>query len=1147
MRKPILTTLLAVTLCTLLGCSDENYGGSSPAGQLPLLLSGQIQHENITRANDYGFVGGDRMGIYVVDRVDGKAGTLGVSDNRANNVLFTYDGDSYSWTSPTTIYWRDQQTPVDIYGYYPGVNYIETPTAYQFSVQTDQCTEAGNGELSGYEQSDLLWGKAANVSYTQEQIVVKYHHILAGVRVQLQKGTGVSDTEWQKLEKIVLLTNTKPEATVDLSTGAVVPLSSTAPIRMVPQSNDQYRAVVIPQQVAANKSLVCITLDGQTYSHSLTSVMNYEAGKLHNFTLTVNKREASGDYQITLAYDGITPWTNDENSHAFSANAYVVVHCPEPGKLEESIRAAGYDSKTLQSLKVTGLINSSDFKLLRDGMPELHHLNLKESIIRDDVGWQRGDDILPGEALYRNKSIRSLVLPSSLKHIGSYALCSTQLANTTLEVPEGVRSVGYAAFNTYDSGYTGVTLILPNSLDSIGNSAFGSCNYDCELKLSDNITYIGDDAFAYAERFHGNFHIPQNLKYLGTGAFRHCGTRAKLTGDLEIPQGIEEIPNDCFESLNLANRIALNIPNGVKKICGGAFSNGPFYDNVYGGVKFSSINLPNSLLQIGNAAFYGVQSHCQLRLPPQIIYIDSRAFYDADVEGELTIPESCVYIGESCFESNLITALKLPSQLEVISARAFWGNPLQKVELPRYVDQIGDEAFEYCRSLHTIVCLNPEPPALGNNVWYGVAFDKCVLQVPEASVSAYRQADGWSQFQNITPYHELAVNIPEVTALDKGIHREGVVQAEGAWQVTDCPSWCQVTPKSGDGKTEVAITIAPQTKGAASRDGQITFSLIKKNYNISVPVSQLSYQYGEDETIILQKASAGAPFEVPLFVVGDGYSAADIQSGKYLQEIKEQVDYLFSCEPFKTYRDYFTVSTSIAVSPQSGIPSFYGSPVSGLTRFATSLTTGVPSCNEDGVWQYAVDHGTAVTREREGQSTVVVLLNTTQGENHVTLADNGRSIVLLSKSTDAYPYDQRGHVLYDVGGVAFGKLGDESVSHFTFAQTCTCNGCSAWKDFQKYKTLGWLENISLSGKRNEVPWAHLIYHEKYAPYVDLYEGAYRHARGIYRSEDQSVMSTFIPYYNTISRESIVKRIMQYAGETYSFDKFVAKDKIEIPE
>ena len=38
------------------------------------------------------------------------------------------------------------------------------------------------------------------------------------------------------------------------------------------------------------------------------------------------------------------------------------------------------------------------------------------------------------------------------------------------------------------------------------------------------------------------------------------------------------------------------------------------------------------------------------------------------------------------------------------------------------------------------------------------------------------------------------------------------------------------------------------------------------------------------------------------------------------------------------------------------------------------------------------------------------------------------------------------------------------------------------------------------------------------------------------------MNNDIPYYSAISREAIVKRIMEYAGETYSFEEFVRNDK-----
>ena len=88
-------------------------------------------------------------------------------------------------------------------------------------------------------------------------------------------------------------------------------------------------------------------------------------------------------------------------------------------------------------------------------------------------------------------------------------------------------------------------------------------------------------------------------------------------------------------------------------------------------------------------------------------------------------------------------------------------------------------------------------------------------------------------------------------------------------------------------------------------------------------------------------------------------------------------------------------------------------------------------------------------------------------------------------------------------------------------------------------------NLSLSGKMNDVPWRDFIFHEKYSNFVDIFEGGYMHSRGVFRSEQNSCMNNEIPYYSTISRYSIVKRIMEYAGEDFSFDKFVENDIIEV--
>ena len=96
------------------------------------------------------------------------------------------------------------------------------------------------------------------------------------------------------------------------------------------------------------------------------------------------------------------------------------------------------------------------------------------------------------------------------------------------------------------------------------------------------------------------------------------------------------------------------------------------------------------------------------------------------------------------------------------------------------------------------------------------------------------------------------------------------------------------------------------------------------------------------------------------------------------------------------------------------------------------------------------------------------------------------------------------------------------------------------------KSYGFYTNISLTGSMQSVPWAHMIYDPQFSNVVDVYEGAYMHTRGVFRSEATSCMNNNIAYYNAISRESMVKRIMKYAGEEYSYEAFKAKDVESLP-
>ncbi|MDE7115270.1 MAG: hypothetical protein K2O56_02445, partial [Muribaculaceae bacterium] len=210
-------------------------------------------------------------------------------------------------------------------------------------------------------------------------------------------------------------------------------------------------------------------------------------------------------------------------------------------------------------------------------------------------------------------------------------------------------------------------------------------------------------------------------------------------------------------------------------------------------------------------------------------------------------------------------------------------------------------------------------------------------------------------------------------------------------------------------------------------------------------------------------------------------------------------------------------------------------------RFNTTFTGGVGlKCDYDEVFAYALNAPT-VTESNLNETLIIIVPNSTEYGGICNMWSNGAAIAFCPKSTDEYPYDSRGLVQHEAGGHGFGKLADEYIYHNAFIDVCDCTCCKHADEISSAKSLGWYDNIELTGKMHKVGWSHLIFDTRYSDIVDIFEGAFKHSRGVFRSEQNSCMNNNIPYYNTISRESIVKRIKRYAGETYNFEDFVAND------
>lgn len=1125
--KHTLLYLLAAGAMLLTGCSDDFFGDKTEQHDSNRIqLSGDIDQLAVTRVNDNGFCNGDVMGVYIVDYEGNKPGTLKVNGNRGDNVRHTFDEPNYKWNSAYDLFWKDKHTHIDVYGYYPFAN-PESIEDYQFEVQKDQSKATENGEMGGYEASDFLWGKVSDVAPTTSVIRLPMAHRMSNARVTLIKGSGFAEGEWANLEKIVLTANVARKASINLSTGEIKTAGAAESTMTIPsRTNDEWRTIVVPQTVAAGTTLFSITIGGVPYKFTKNEAFTYVSGKMMNFGIKVDKQTGSGAYKLTLVSESITPWENDQVSHDATAKEYIVINSTA-GHLKEAIAAANKDYTKIKNLKITGEINAQDFYFMRDSMEYLAALNLKEVIIKGGTQKLTGgyvgdypynDYEMPYEALRGMKTLNLIVLPDKLTKIGIAAFADDQNLTGSLIIPEGVTEIEVGAFANCHAMNGSIS--FPSTLKYIGRKedrwwyggTFARCGFNSKLILPSNLECLKGNAFEECEGLYGELRLPEKLSELGENAFRGC---KNFSGNLIIPQNLQKVPNNAFE------------------YCGGM--NG-------------TLTLHDGVTAIGEYAFRGTHFRGEIKLPKNLVVLQNYAFAGCDFSGELKLPSSLKSIGRKVFGDTdgdgscwrLMGIVEFPEGMQSIGEQAFYNcRSIEGLVFPESIETIQNSAFEGCYGINSIVCKSDMPANVLNNAFNGVAKDNFTLEVPESAISQYQAASGWKDFKRIAAHHELVCRPSVACALSTEHKQKLVINAEGEWEVASKPDWCEVSPASGNKKTEVTLTIKGMAKNADSRDGKVVFRLKDKDYTHECSVSQYGYEYGEDEWITLQKATKGNNGGINIVLLGDGFNAKDIASGKYLKDIKQEVEYFFGIEPYKTYRDYFNVYTAIPLSTESGVGTVN---TIRYNRFNTTFTGGVGlKADYDEVFDYALGAPT-VNKSNLNQTLIIMVPNSTDYGGICQMWEDGSAIAFCPQSTYGYPLDTRGVIQHEAGGHGFGKLGDEYIYHNAFIDFCGCSCCGHVLEFNAAKSLGWYDNLELTGKMHSVGWSHLIFDDRYSDIVDIYEGGYMHNRGVFRSEPNSCMNNDIPYYSTISRESIVKRIKAYAGETYSFEDFVKNDK-----
>ena len=419
------------------------------------------------------------------------------------------------------------------------------------------------------------------------------------------------------------------------------------------------------------------------------------------------------------------------------------------GTLSTTLTADELNSVT--NLTITGTIDARDFKTMRDNMPALAILDLSGVTI----AVYNGTTAYPANEIpefafcnpntWEGKvSLKSVIMPNSVTSIGSEAFEScTELSTVTL--PSSLTSIGSEAFE-FCRGLSSIT--IPGSVTSIGSYAFWYCTGLTEFIVdATNHNYSSQDGVLFDKNLSQLIQCP-----------------AKKQGTYSMPSSVTSIRSYAF--LECTELSSVSISGLVTLIGGYAFNDC---------TGLISITIPGSVTSIGNAAFINCTGLTDFIVDATNLNYSSQngVLFDKNLsqliqcpakkQGTYSIPSSVTSIKSFAFQYCVgLSNVTIPGSVTSMGENAFYGcTGLSSVTLPGSMTSIGSCTFYGCTGLTSIYAYPVSPVDLStvSLVFKDVDKTNCTLYVPTESKTAYQAANQWKDFANIV---EITTAIPTV-------------------------------------------------------------------------------------------------------------------------------------------------------------------------------------------------------------------------------------------------------------------------------------------------------------------------------------------------------------------------------------------------
>ena len=284
--------------------------------------------------------------------------------------------------------------------------------------------------------------------------------------------------------------------------------------------------------------------------------------------------------------------------------------------------------------------------------------------------------------------------------------------------------------------------------------------------------------------------------------------------------------------------------------------------------------------------------------------------------------------------------------------------------------------------------------------------------------------------------------------------------------------------------------------------------------------------YLDEEYVLYSKSTKEKPFI--LVFTGDGYLPEHHKyGGLFDQDMNFSIEALFEIEPYKSYREYFTVYKLAAYSNETGVTNIKTG-VTADTKYKSTWNGGNSTYISAKLGSTAIFNLCKTIPEFLERGTnnaaVNITVNADVYAGTCTMWSTGASIAVSTYNRNGSSTQTRfeNTIRHELGGHGIGRLGDEyKSSNDTISQ-------EAVESLLEWQGYGCYLNKSIEPLIENSPWSHFAGLEGYS-HVGMWEGAgYKY--GVWRPEETSCMISNLPYYNSPSRFWIVKRLLETAGE-----------------